>query len=353
MKHARDRRSMPAGFKVDLSKEVPKPTTLKRKGSLSKAKPVPRSASKESIPKTLVSASETAPKIMNQTMANKVHDQEAAKARLEERRKVAREERARVEEEERKIEEVRRMEEERQRKAAEEAKERLRAEKEQRRKNLEEEERKEEERRRVEEESRLSKEKEEAEEREEKLREDQQRAAVEAETRRVRDEERLTKEEDERRERQKKLDAILRRTSGKVAVNTAPTAKREISANASAILAKHNIQIPLLAPEAKEADKPAEVIESNEVVELGSDGQEVETLEKVNDTMKEDVADESAEEIINGIEEEFEKEVNGVEKEVAQVEEVCDMLIDIELDKSEEDTSFPAPAINSELSQAL
>ena len=55
------------------------------------------------------------------------------------------------------------------------------------------------------------------------------RAAVEAETRRVRDEERLTKEEDERRERQKKLDAILRRTSGKVAVNTAPTAKVMLS----------------------------------------------------------------------------------------------------------------------------
>ena len=51
------------------------------------------------------------------------------------------------------------------------------------------------------------------------------RATIEAETRRVRDEERLAKEEEERRERQKKLDAILRRTSGKVAVNPAPTAK--------------------------------------------------------------------------------------------------------------------------------
>ena len=74
-------------------------------------------------------------------------------------------------------------------------------------------------------------------------------------------------------------------------------------------------------------------------MELESDGQvEVESPKEVENGAEDN-------EVINGLADDV---------QVNEVEEVCDMLIDIELDKSsEEDMSFPAPIANSELSQAL
>ena len=74
-------------------------------------------------------------------------------------------------------------------------------------------------------------------------------------------------------------------------------------------------------------------------MELESDGQvEVESPKEVENGAEDN-------EVINGLTDDV---------QVNEVEEVCDMLIDIELDKSsEEDMSFPAPIANSELSQAL
>lgn len=236
--------------------------------------------------------------VMNSSMQAKVNQQEEAKLRLEEARKKAREERAKKEEEERRLAEERRIEEEKKRAEAEEARQRMLKEKELRKKQIEEEA----ERARIAEQEQAEQQQKEEEERQradQERQEQQQREELELfEIQRRKAEEERMAQEEERRERQKKLDAILKRSS--VKVDTAP--KREISANASAILAKHNITLNLPSVAKQEETKP-EIVSASSVDSSDSASNEQNDTETTNSnepsSLNEEEIDETSPDVTN------------------------------------------------------